>query len=251
MPVRWSGVKKFYIMVEKTYPGDAMQILLVEDDRNLSLGVEYALKSEGFAVSPAATLAEARACLNQSYDLVLLDVMLPDGTGYELCREIRSRGNTPVIFLTACDDEVNIVMGLDIGGDDYMTKPFRVKELVSRIKAVARRAGGREEGGVLASGGIQINTLECRVTVGDGEVQLTALEYRLLLALASNPRQVLARGRLLEMLWDSNGEFVDDNALSVYIRRLREKLEPNPDKPSLITTVRGIGYKWEEEVRRL
>lgn len=229
-----------------------MKILLVEDDANLALGVEYALKNEGFDLCVAGTAARAKELLAQGYDLALLDVMLPDGTGYDICRLIRKQGDTPVIFLTACDEEVNIVMGLDLGGDDYITKPFRIRELVSRIKAVLRRTGkAGEEGGTLESAGIELNTLESRISKNGSDVQLTPLEYRLLLAFMNNPRRTLGRGRLLEALWDVDGEFVDDNALSVYIRRLREKLEDEPDKPALICTARGIGYRWDADVRRV
>lgn len=228
-----------------------MNILLVEDDANLALGVEYALKNEGFGVSVAGTAAKARELLKQGFDLALLDIMLPDGTGYDVCKLIRSQSRMPVIFLTACDEEVNIVMGLDLGGDDYITKPFRIRELVSRIRAVLRRAGGDAgESGTLASGDIEVNTLECRTTKRGAEVQLTPLEYRLLLAFLNHPHQALGRNQLLQALWDVDGEFVDDNALSVYIRRLREKLEDDPDRPQCIATVRGIGYKWDAGVRR-
>lgn len=228
-----------------------MNILLVEDDANLALGVEYALKNEGFTVSMAGTAARAREMLAKGFDLALLDVMLPDGTGYDICKLIRKQGNMPVIFLTACDEEVNIVMGLDLGGDDYITKPFRIKELISRIRAVLRRTGNSgEEGGTLISGCISVNTLKSRIEKNGSDVLLTPLEYRLLLAFLNNPHQTLGRSRLLEALWDMDGEFVDDNALSVYIRRLREKLEDDPDIPACIITVRGIGYKWDADVRR-
>ena len=229
-----------------------MNILLVEDDVNLALGVEYALKAEGFCVSGARNLEQARAFLKQEFDLVLLDVALPDGTGYQLCSEIRQSSSVPVIFLTACDEEVNVVMGLDMGGDDYITKPFRLKELVSRIKAVGRRSvkNATDKGCMLLSGGITVNTLLSRVYRSEDDIQLTSLEYKLLLTFLSNPRQILSRNRLLEVLWDIDGEFVDDNALSVYIRRLREKIEVYADRPELIVTVRGSGYKWNEEVRR-
>lgn len=228
-----------------------MKILLVEDDANLALGVEYALRNEGFEIAAAGTATRALELLPQGFDLALLDVMLPDGTGYDICKKIRQQGDTPVIFLTACDEEVSIVMGLDLGGDDYITKPFRIRELVSRIRAVLRRAGkAGEDGAILESEGVALNTLECRVTKNDQDVPLTPLEYRLLLAFMKNPHRALSRGRLLEALWDSDGEFVDDNALSVYIRRLREKLEDEPEKPSLISTLRGVGYKWDADVRR-
>lgn len=228
-----------------------MRILLVEDDANLALGVEYALKNEGFDVVVAPTALKARAALEEKFDLALLDVMLPDGSGYDLCKTIRSQGDMSVIFLTACDDEVNVVMGLDLGGDDYMTKPFRIKELLSRIKAVMRRTSKtQEEGGMLMSGAIALNTLEFKCVKNESDILLTALEYKLLLAFLHRARQVIPRNKLLELLWDNDGEFVDDNALSVYIRRLREKIEDHPDRPAYITTVRGVGYKWDADVRR-
>jgi len=227
-----------------------VNILLVEDDLSLSVAIEYALKAEGFNVNVAGTLQEAKNKLSSDIDIVLLDVMLPDGLGYDFCKSIREKSQLPVIFLTACDEEANIVMGLDIGGDDYITKPFRIKELVSRIRAVKRRTvkSSVEECGVLSSMGITVNTMESKVFKDNVDVQLTNLEYRLLLVFLNNPRQVLTRNRLLEILWDVNGEFVDDNALSVYIRRLREKIELRPDKPEIILTVRGTGYKWDSDV---
>ena len=230
------------------------KILMVEDDRNLALGIEYALKNEGFEVTPAGNLSKARELTAaEDYDLILLDIMLPDGTGYDFCHEIREKTDMPVIFLTACDEEVNVVMGLDMGGDDYITKPFRVRELVSRIKAVLRRNSVKNEdnaGQVLCSGNIQLYALEGKVRKNGSDIFLTSMEYKLLLTLISHPKQILGRNTLLEGLWDIDGEFVDDNALSVYIRRLREKIEDSPEKPELICTVRGMGYKWDADVRR-
>lgn len=231
------------------------KILMVEDDRNLALGIEYALKNEGFAVEAASNLAKAREiAAKDDFDLILLDIMLPDGTGYEFCREIREKTDKPVIFLTACDEEVNVVMGLDMGGDDYITKPFRIREMVSRIKAVLRRNPGQKDedsGRILCSGNLQLYILEGKARKNGSDIFLTSMEYKLLLTLVSHPRQVLGRSSLLEGLWDIDGEFVDDNALSVYIRRLREKIEDAPEKPEYISTVRGMGYKWDADVRRL
>ncbi len=227
-------------------------ILLIEDDNALSAGIEYALKSEGFDVNIAATLEKARQLIKQSeYSLLLLDVMLPDGSGYDFCRGVRRQSNIPIIFLTACDEEVNIVLGLDMGGDDYITKPFRLKELVSRINAILRRTSNpqQEEVNLLVSGDIQIFTLEGRVKKNGVEIPLTALEYRLLLTMVKHPNQVLSRNSILDALWDFAGEFVDDNTLSVYIKRLREKLGDNQDEHRYITTVRGVGYKWDCSVR--
>ncbi len=227
-------------------------ILLIEDDNALSAGIEYALKSEGFDVNIAATLEKARQLIKQSeYSLLLLDVMLPDGSGYDFCRGVRRQSNIPIIFLTACDEEVNIVLGLDMGGDDYITKPFRLKELVSRINAILRRTSNpqQEEVNLLVSGDIQIFTLEGRVKKNGVEIPLTALEYRLLLTMVKHPNQVLSRNSILDALWDFAGEFVDDNTLSVYIKRLREKIGDNQDEHRYITTVRGVGYKWDCSVR--
>lgn len=227
-------------------------ILLIEDDNALSAGIEYALKSEGFDVNIAATLEKARQLIKQSeYSLLLLDVMLPDGSGYDFCRGVRRQSNIPIIFLTACDEEVNIVLGLDMGGDDYITKPFRLKELVSRINAILRRTSNpqQEEVNLLVSGDIQIFTLEGRVKKNGVEIPLTTLEYRLLLTMVKHPNQVLSRNSILDALWDFAGEFVDDNTLSVYIKRLREKIGDNQDEHRYITTVRGVGYKWDCSVR--
>lgn len=231
-----------------------MKVLLVEDDVNLAMAVEYALKSEGFSVVGAASCKQARSAFGSEIEFVLLDVMLPDGSGYELLEEIRRTSLVPVIFLTACDEEANIILGLDAGADDYLTKPFRVKELVSRMRAVLRRKGNSMPVSDIQGfvcGPIEINTMASKVRKHTEEIYLTSLEYKLLLAFVSHPGQVLTRGKLLELLWDVDGEFVDDNALSVYIRRLREKVEADPDNPNLIKTVRGMGYKWDAEVRRL
>ena len=223
-----------------------INILMVEDDSTIAFGVKYALEQEGFKIDISKDLENARANINEkSYDVILLDVMLPDGNGYDFCKEIRQIKDTPIIFLTACDDEVNIVMGLDIGGDDYMTKPFRVRELISRIKAVVRRNKGEDKSKkVLKYGNLSIHTLEARVFNGDEEVFLTSAEYKLLLILIQNENIVLSRNQILEKLWDVTYDFINDNTLSVYIKRLREKIEDNSSDPKFIITVRGMGYKW-------
>lgn len=224
-------------------------ILLVEDDGTLAYGLEFTLKNEGFNVALADTLEGARKSFkNNKFDLILLDVKLPDGTGYDFCREVRKNSSIPIIFLTAFDEEVNVVLGLDIGGDDYITKPFRIRELVSRIKAVLRRNSIDEnKKDVLTFSSIKIYLQEGKITKNEQEVVLTASEYRLLLTLVKNSNKVLSRNTILENLWDIGGEFVDDNTLSVYIRRLREKIEDDAAKPSYILTVRGMGYKWNGE----
>ena len=223
-----------------------INILMVEDDSTIAFGVKYALEQEGFKIDISKDLENARININKkNYDVILLDVMLPDGNGYDFCKEIRQIKNTPIIFLTACDDEVNIVMGLDIGGDDYMTKPFRVRELISRIKAVVRRNKGEDKGKkVLKYGDLSIHTLEARVYKGNEEILLTSAEYKLLLILIQNENIVLSRNQILEKLWDVTYDFINDNTLTVYIKRLREKIEDNSSDPKFIITVRGMGYKW-------
>lgn len=224
-----------------------VKILIVEDDSTIAFGVKYALEQEGFNVDIAKDLQEARGNIsNNNYNIILLDVMLPDGTGYDLCKEIRNMSEVPIIFLTACDEEVNIVMGLDIGGDDYMTKPFRIRELISRIKAVLRRKSNNNEDNkkVLKLGNISIHTLEARVYKNNEEVFLTSVEYKLLLILIQNKNVVLSRSQILEKLWDVSYDFVNDNTLTVYIKRLREKIEDDSSNPDKIITVRGLGYKW-------
>ncbi|WP_081712236.1 response regulator transcription factor [[Clostridium] dakarense] len=224
-----------------------VRVLMVEDDNTIAFGVKYALEQEGFNVDISKDLESGRENLNNNeYSIILLDVTLPDGTGYELCKEIRSTSEVPIIFLTACDEEVNIVMGLDIGGDDYMTKPFRVRELISRIKAVLRRKSGysKENKKILKFGDLSIHTLEARVYKNNEEIFLTSVEYKLLLILIQNKNTVLSRTQILEKLWDVTYDFVNDNTLTVYIKRLREKVEDDSSTPKKIITVRGLGYKW-------
>ncbi len=219
-------------------------ILIVEDDRTILMGLAYSLQQEGYAVLQCVTAEEARAAITQGqFDLALLDINLPDGSGYDLCRLIRKSSATPVVFLTAYDDEVNAVMGLDMGADDYITKPFRVLELMSRLRSILRRVGGQDSAEQLHLGNITINVKQARVLKDGEEIPLTALEYRLLLTLATHSGQVLSRTQLLEGIWDVAGEFVNDNTLSVYIKRLREKLGDDPQNPRLIQTMRGLGYR--------
>ena len=222
-------------------------ILLVEDDRAIVMGLTYSLEQEGYQVTVQEDCPSALKVLEeQTFDLCLLDLTLPGGSGYDVCHRVKELGDTPVIFLTAMDDEVNVVMGLDMGADDYITKPFRVRELLSRIRSVLRRAHrGGENLHQLTIGSLTVNTQEARVWKRGEEVFLTALEYRLLLTFLNHPGQVLTRSQLLEGIWDVAGDFVNDNTLTVYIKRLREKLEDNPQAPQIIKTVRGVGYKLE------
>ena len=226
------------------------RILLVEDDETLVMGIEYSLKNEGYEVDSATTVASAKQFINQiEYDLIILDIGLPDGNGFDLCQYIRKDKITPIIFLTAQDEEVNVVMGLEMGADDYITKPFRIKELSSRIKAVIRRTDPSPVGKSLGSKEIKVNLVESKVYLKGKRVQLTPSEYKLLLILMNHPHQALSRMQILENLWDVEGEFVDDNSLSVYIRRLRQKIEKDSSRPLYVKTVRGIGYRWDTDVR--
>jgi DNA-binding response OmpR family regulator len=220
-------------------------VLLVEDDKTIVMGLEYTLRQEGYDVIVCYNAAQAEKAVDESrFDIAILDLSLPDGSGYDICRRIKTRGDTPVVFLTACDDEVNVVMGLDMGADDYITKPFRIRELLSRLRTVLRRAEKTEDTkDELRLGDITINTRQARVWKNGTEILLTALEYRLLLTLAVHPGQVLSRTQLLEGIWDIGGDFVNDNTLTVYVKRLREKIEDDPQSPKLIQTVRGLGYK--------
>lgn len=224
------------------------EILIVEDDKTISLGLEYYLTQEGFGVDVASTCREALARLQtQNYDILLLDCGLPDGSGFDLFQEIRKISTVPIIFLTVIDDEVSIVMGLDMGADDYITKPFKARELLSRIKNVLRRSNSKNASNVIHIKNLTIDTLQAKVLKNGVDVMLTALEYKILLILAFNPNRVFTREEILADIWDVNEEYVNDNTLTVYIKRLREKIEDDKDHPQIIQTVRGIGYKVVKE----
>lgn len=214
-------------------------ILLLEDDETISFGIQTALTRAGHQVTCCGTLAQARAALSPAIQLALLDLNLPDGSGYDFCRTVKAAGDIPVIFLTVRDDERDVVQGLDMGADDYIVKPFQLSVLLSRINAVLRRWGG---GGLLTCGPLQLDTAASRVWVEGAETVLTASEYRLLLALLQNKNRTMTRNALLERLWDVDGEFVNDNTLTVTMKRLRERL----GNPACIRTLRGIGYRMEE-----
>lgn len=217
------------------------RILVIEDDKQIVKHLEILLEEEGFRVDSALTKKEALHKIEKDkYDLILLDITLPDGSGYSLCTSIRHGKNIPVIMLTAMDDEASIVTGFDLGADDYITKPFKPMELVSRVKNILRRCGKSPT--VYEIEDIKVDTLRVSVTKGGEEISLSALEYRLLLAFLSHRGEVLSRNRLLEEIWDAAGDFVNDNTLTVYIKRLREKLEDDVANPRIIKTVRGIGY---------
>jgi len=227
------------------------RILLLEDDVSLIDGLRYSLKKNGFEVDLIRTVREAVGCLNDIavYDLLLLDVTLPDGTGFEVCERVRQQNSRiPIIFLTASDEEVNIIRGLDSGGDDYITKPFKLGELCSRIRALLRRAGISEAKPTdsIVCGDLKIDLTGCRALLNGNCLDLTGAEYRLLCLLVRNANRIVTREAILSALWDGTGDYVDDNTLSVYVRRLREKVEKNPSRPERLITVRGFGYQWKE-----
>lgn len=234
--------------------GGKSRILLLEDDISLADGLCYSLKKNEYEVETAESVREARELLlRNQYDLLLLDVTLPDGTGFEVCEAVRAQGNqVPIIFLTASDEEMNVIRGLDSGGDDYIGKPFKLGELLSRINALLRRAGvTREEDALtrqrsLVCGDIEIDLAGSRVFLQGKKLELTQVEYRLLCLLVRSCGRVVTREMIFEELWDNSGNFVDDNTLSVYIRRLREKVETDPSRPEHLITARGFGYSWQE-----
>ena len=218
------------------------RIFLVEDDKAIAKNLTLLLRSEGFTVSHAATRGEASAMLaGNLFDLALVDIALPDGNGFELCTEIKERYQIPVLFLTASGAEASVVTGLNMGADDYITKPFRPRELIARIRAALRKQ--ERAGQAFEVCGLCVDTASGVVTKYGREIFLSALEYRLLLIFMNNPKNIITRSRLLDELWDAAGEFVNDNTLTVYIKRLREKIENDPANPQIILTVRGTGYR--------
>ena len=222
------------------------KILYVEDDLSLIEGLKYALEKNGFLVDNARTVKEAHQLFKAGqYDLLLLDVTLPDGTGFDICKEVREISAVPIIFLTASDEETSIVKGLDMGGDDYITKPFKLGEVLSRIHARLRHFGEfHKNNTILESNGIKIDQTERTCWKGETELPLTLVEYKLLCLFLKNPNRILTRELILDRLWDGNGSYVDDNTLSVYIRRLRRKIEDDPNSPTKLLTEIGFGYRW-------
>lgn len=218
------------------------ELLLVEDDPVIVSTLSDFLRSEGFSVSVAGGQRQAMAQLAAGHiQLALLDVGLPDDSGFALCSAIKAQYNIPVIFLTALDDEISTVTGLDLGGDDYIAKPFRPRELVSRIRGVLRRSASAPP--QLTLGPVRVDPVRCTATLAGKPLTLSPLEYRLLLLFLNHPGAVLSRSRILDEIWDLAGDYVTDNTLTVYIKRLRDKIEPDPQNPTLIRTVRGLGYQ--------
>lgn len=221
-------------------------ILLIEDDENISFGIKTYLDKKDFKVTVVNCIEKGKGFFNISHDLIILDMNLPDGTGYDFFKFVRSKSNIPIIFLTVIDEDAEIVKGLDIGADDYITKPFKLSILESRINTVLRRV--KRDISIddeILSNGLRLIKSQTKVFKGDIEVPLTGREYRLLEMFMENINQTLTRGFILERLWDIEGDFVNDNTLTVTIKRLREKIEDNPNKPKILRTIRGIGYRME------
>ena len=222
-----------------------IKLLIVEDDPVIVRTLSDFLENEGFACSTANGQKRALELFEENeYDIVLLDIALDDGSGFVVCNTIKRKRNTPVIFLTASGDEHSTVTGLELGADDYIAKPFRPRELVSRRRAVLRRTGRSRS--VFELGGVCVDTEKASVTKNGEEVNLSALEYRLLLTFINNRGRTMTRAQLLEHIWDAAGDFVNDNTLTVYIKRLRDKLEDDPQNPKLIKTIRNMGYRLGE-----
>ncbi len=217
-----------------------MKILIIEDDSTIRSGLKYCLEAEGYEIEESSTANESLKKINSS-DLILLDVNLPDKSGFELLPEIKKIKNVPIIFLTANDLETSIVMGLDMGADDYITKPFRTRELISRIKNVLRRSTQIQD--KINIKNITIDLQQAKVFKNNQDLGLTAIEYKILLILAINRNQILSREKILASIWDVNEEYVYDNTLTVYIKRIREKIEDNPSNPQIIETIRSQGYR--------
>lgn len=215
------------------------KVLIVEDDVSILMGLKFCLEQEGFVVETASLGKEALEKVRNTFDLVLLDLNLPDMNGFEILEQIK---DIPVIFLTANDEEVSIVQGLDMGAEDYITKPFRTRELISRMKAVLRRRNALNASKIYLHN-LVIDPKQAKVLKNNQEIFLTTMEYKILLILATNPNVIFTREKLLADIWDVDEEYVNDNTLTVYIKRLREKIEDNPNQPKIILTVRGIGYK--------
>lgn len=217
-------------------------ILLVEDSESIIMALKYSLEQEGFKVITAKTIKEAKN--HNEYDLILLDITLPDGNGFDFFREVKEKEDVPVIFLTALDEEINIVKGLDLGAEDYIVKPFRVKELISRIKVALRRYN-KISSSIININGIELDTENMQAKKDGKVIELTSLEFKILLLLFTNKNKLVTRDMILNKIWDLAGNFVNDNTLTVYIKRIREKIGDSEGK--IIKTIRGVGYKVDEK----
>lgn len=221
-------------------------LLLLEDDRSLINGLSFVLKKQGFELAVARTLKEADILwADGKYDLLVLDVSLPDGSGFEFCKKVRQLSKVPIIFLTASDEKIDIIMGLDIGGDDYITKPFKLGVFISRVNALLRRAKDfHSQDTELQSNGIAVHLLEGQAYKNGKPLELTVAEYKLLCLFMKNSNMLLTKEQILDRLWDCESNYIDSSTLAVYIRRLQVKIEDNPGEPQMLLTMRGMGYKW-------
>ena len=221
------------------------KIFFVEDDLSLISGLSFALKKQGYEVDNARTIDEAKKLWqNDKYNLAILDISLPDGSGYQLCEKIRLNSKIPIIFLTAADEETDIIMGLDMGADDYITKPFKLAVFLSKVNAIIRRSNDfNQKNTILSSNGISVNLLNDEVIKNGETLNLTSGEYKLLCLFMENPNIILSQEQILNKLWDSNNDYIDNSTLTVYIRRLRKKIEDDPSNPTNIVTIRRMGYK--------
>ena len=217
-------------------------ILLIEDNESILKGLVYSLEQERFKVTTAMTIKDSKNLLesNNIYNLIILDISLPDGSGFDLCKYIKSNYNIPIIFLTAKDEEQDVVQGFDLGADDYIIKPFRTRELISRANNILRRYNNIQTN-IITSSNIKIDLDAQRVYKNDDEIVLTALEYKILALLFTNINQTVSREKILDKIWDIAGNYVNDNTLTVYIKRIRAKLSPN----DIMKTIKGIGYRIE------
>ena len=225
-------------------------ILLIEDEENLNRGISLKLKKEGYAVFSAACVSEGlKLFQDNTIDLVICDIGLPDGSGLDLCANIRQRSDVLFLFLTALDTEVDVITGYEMGADDYVTKPFSMSVLVSKISAMLKRTE-KAVSNIVQTGKLTFYIDEKRVVKGDNAISITPTDWKLLMAFIEHPHHILSRKQLLERLWDSNTDYVDENAVAVNIRRLREKIEPDPSNPVYIKNVLVLVYVFEMECER-
>lgn len=222
------------------------KILIIEDDETIRMGLKYFLENENFEVLEVGNIEAALFAIEDNPDLILLDLGLPDGNGLDMLEKMKQKRHIPTIILTAIDEELVVVRGLDGGADDYVTKPFKVRELLSRINNILRRYDKKIDNNLIRIHDIEIDLNGARVRKNGVDVMLTALEYRILLILGLHPGKVFTREQILADIWDTNEAFVNDNTLTVYIKRIREKIEDDPNQPRIIITVRGLGYRVDE-----
>ncbi|WBW98394.1 response regulator transcription factor [Oceanirhabdus sp. W0125-5] len=229
---------------------ESIKVLIIEDNKSLNRGITFKLKREGYDVRSAENISEARKIFEgEELQLIISDVDLPDGCGFDFCEEVRKKSDVLIIFLTASDSEVDIVTGLDMGADDYITKPFSLTVLTSRINALFRRNMVKKQSDGIVSGELRFNQKELKLMKGNCEIPLSKTEIKIIGYFLDNPMQILTKEQILHEMWDINGEFVNENALAVNIKRIREKIEDTPRDPQYIKTVRGIGYIWNRKCR--